>query len=329
MSTHQKIQDSIKNLNNFITSTKNIEAALPNMEEKIEPVDYITIYPAATKSVLDKEVENVISGMKNNDGLAPKLVSALTTLDERKTLLGQLSPFIQTFKQKPMIFVAVNAFNTSTDIFEDATFLAFADMVDNIGAIIATEFELAGLEPVGIAIDAALAIFKAITLIVDIVEKTNKLKDLVTHCNTAFSAIAKGLVDTQASQKDLDQVFAKMKNTLTALGKKESSDPHSIAADFLDLQTKFKLIYEQYETPSVKNSLPDPRKTAPTIALFDKMPGYGSISMGSFIAILYAEDSIADKDLSAFLQEYVKEHPPGGINKLVAAISFARKSRFK
>jgi len=187
--------------------------------------------------------------------------------------------------------------------------------------------DLCGMEEVAVVLNVAIHTFQDIVEVADIGLREKKITDLANKVTSTRDSINKGITNTEDKLKDVSSIFVRLESTVVEFGKPPHKDPQTIVHDFLDLEKHFEAIYTQYE--AVKAALADPKKIGPTINEYLPKPGYGTISMGTFIALLHCEESVPDNQIQAFLEKYLASvHPTGGFAKLIAAIEFSKKGHF-
>jgi len=326
-SNHEKIQESIKGLEKFITSTKNLmNNTLPKMKAGFGVDDIFTLGTVEIlKQSLNGEIDDTIKVIKKDDNLPPKFVSDLKTYDGELDVVTELGDFVAFFKQRAMMLTTVHVFNTPSVTFEPLALQEIASIIDKVGSVISGAVTALGFPEISAVIEVALGVFDVIVSFVELAQKKSKVEELKGKLEKAYASIDKGIKTVDEKLKEITELFNKLKQVLIGLGQKlTSSDKHVVVKEFVDLHHAFTIIYSEYQ--SVKTSLADPQKRQSIITAYQSVPGYGGVNRATFFLVLYAEEFLPEDQMASFLQQNLKDLPPGGIPKLVAAINFVKKT---
>jgi len=223
------------------------------------------------------------------------------------------------------MIATVQVFVSPSLSFEADKLAEIAKIVDIVGRALEGAATAVGFPEVSAALEVALGIFDAIVSFVELAQKKSKVEELQAKLEKAYNAITASAVDIERRNKEIVDIFKQLQTVLEHLGKKlVHPSQKTIIAQYTEMQDDFQTTYNEYE--SVKKYLGDQTKRDAILATFKNTIGYGTVTRATFFLVLYAEDSLPEDQVNQFLTANLKQLPAGGIEHLVQAISYVKKT---
>jgi len=326
-SNREKVEESITNLRKFVSATNNLKKnTLPNMKAGFGIDDIFTLgLTEILKQSLNSTINTTINLITDSTPRPLKLISDLTVFEGELVPLTDLGEFVTFFKKRAMMIATVQVFVSPSLSFEADKLAEIAKIVDIVGRALEGAATAVGFPEVSAALEVALGIFDAIVSFVELAQKKSKVEELQAKLEKAYNAITASAVDIERRNKEIVDIFKQLQTVLEHLGKKlVHPSQKTIIAQYTEMQDDFQTTYNEYE--SVKKYLGDQTKRDAILATFKNTIGYGTVTRATFFLVLYAEDSLPEDQVNQFLTANLKQLPAGGIEHLVQAISYVKKT---